>query len=117
MLQRFAHDGFCVQIRVIEQRVGCGVGEIAARADGYKLLIRFDDLTVAGDNQHRILIRNDHQRLQAAHTLIGTPDLRQIDRRSLEISAMLLQLLLEFFCQREGVCHSNPRIRSATVFL
>ena len=49
--QRFAHDVFCAQIGVVQQRLGGGVGIGAAGADGDDALLGFEHVAIAGDDE------------------------------------------------------------------
>src|SRR5215469_10071422 len=89
------------ELRALEERPRGGECVLSAGADGRDVMVRFDHVAVAGNDQQLVLIANQEQRLEAAQVAVRAPVLRQLDRRACEV-AVLLELTLEALEQREG---------------
>ena len=61
------------------------------------------EIARARQQEHRRLVEHDEHRLEPPQRAIGTPVLRELDRRALEVAAILLQLRLEAREQRERI--------------
>ena len=93
------------QVGVLHQGPGGRQGVITAGADGHHAPVGVDDLARAGENQQRVLVRDDHLRFQLAHGLVATPHLGDGHSSPLQVAAALGQLFLKLLAQGEGVRH------------
>jgi hypothetical protein len=67
----------------------------ASRSNRHDPIVRLDEIAVAGQEVGRLPVHYDEHGLQTAQDAIGTPILRELDGRALEIAAILLQFGLE----------------------
>ena len=103
---RIASRAICVggELGVAQQRARRGEGEVAAGADREQsVLVRLEQVAVAGDQEASLAVGDDHQRLELAQGAIGAPVLGQLDDRALEVARELLELGLEAGEQRQRV--------------
>ena len=66
-------------------------------------MLRLDDITRAGKQQHGVPVGDDHHRLQPAQGAVGAPVLGHLHRGAHQLATVALQLALEALEQREGV--------------
>ena len=88
---------------IVGQRLRRGERIIAARADRGDPALGLEHVAVAGQDQHRLGIGDDHHRLEVAEVFVGPPVLGQLDRGAQQLAAMRFQFLLEPLEQGEGV--------------
>lgn len=101
-----AYDLHSRQLGVVQQSAGSRFGEVATRAYGNEPTFRFDDITIAGDDQRGVFVGHRQQRLQPTQHAIGTPVLGQFHCSTRQLTRMRIQLRLEPFKQREGICRT-----------
>lgn len=75
----------------------------AARADSHHPLVGFDDVPVAGDDQHFFPVRHDHHRVELSEDAVRAPLLGEFDGRPSEVPPVGLQLGFEAVLKRLGV--------------
>ena len=92
-----------VERRVPHERARRGEREVAAGADGADAVLGLDHVAGAGDDERRLAVGHDEQRLEPAEQAVGAPVLRQLDRGAPQVAVHLLQLRLEALEQRERV--------------
>src|SRR5690606_16764201 len=91
------------QLGVFQQGGGRGLGVGTARADGNQVVLRFDHVTVAGDDQRRVLVGHGEQGLKATQGAIGAPVFRQFNGGAHQLALVFFQLRFEALEQGEGV--------------
>ena len=92
-----------VEIGVGGERLGGGERVGSARSDRDDAIVGLDQVAVARQQERRGLVEHDEHRLEPAQDAIGAPVLRQLDRRALQVAAVLLELGLETGEEREGI--------------
>jgi hypothetical protein len=86
-----------------QQRLGCRRGVRGAGANRRDAIVRFDHISFARKHQDRFAIPDDELRFQAAQVAIGTPLLRQLDRRPPQVAIGAFQLRLELGEERQRI--------------
>ena len=89
--------------RVARQGARGGQGVGAAAAHGQQAVVGRDDVAGAGEQEGGLAVGHDQEGLQAAQHAVGAPLLGQLDRRALEVAAVLLDLGLELREEGHGV--------------
>src|SRR5688572_14174676 len=100
--ERLLDDRARVELRVLVERLRCGLRVRAAGADAEKIVLGLDDVAGARDQQRVFLVGDDKERLEPAQHAVRAPILRELDRRAHEIT-VLRELGLEELEQRERV--------------
>ena len=100
---------------VPRQRLGRGLRERAAGADADDALVRLDQIAGARQQEHRFLVEHDQHRFEPAQRAIGAPVLGELDRRALEVAAILLELGFEPREQRERIGRRSGKAREDVV--
>ena len=85
------------------QRLGGGQRERPARSDRHDPVVGLDEVAVARQQKRRRLVEHDQHRFEAPQDAIGPPVLGQLDRRALEVAAILLELRFEAREQSERI--------------
>ena len=102
-LEGLLDNALGVELGVLQQGDGGGLGEVAAAADGDEIVLRLHHVTVAGDDEGFVLVGDGQQRLEAAQGAIGAPVLGQRHGGALQVALMGLQFGFEALEQGEGV--------------
>jgi hypothetical protein len=63
-----------------------------ARPDANDAVRRLEHVAAAGDLERRVLVGDNHGRLERAQVLVGTPHLGHLDARALELARVQLHL-------------------------
>ena len=78
-------------------------GRRAPAAHGHEAVVGGDDVAGAGEQEAVLVVRHHQEGLEAAQHAIGAPVLGELDRRALEVAAVLLELRLEPGEEGQGV--------------
>ena len=92
---RLPGDGRRVEVRVLDERAGGGQRVGAAAAHRHQPVVGLDHVARAGEQERATAVNHHQERLQAAQDAVGAPLLGQLDRRPLQVAAVLLELGLE----------------------
>jgi hypothetical protein len=96
-------DRFGIELGVLEQRPRSGLRVRASRTDCDNAVLGLEHIARSGNDQRSARIGNREHRFQPAQNAVGTPVLRQLDRGTLQLPLMLIELGLEALEQRECI--------------
>src|SRR5215831_8873914 len=101
-VERALDDAARVELGALEQSARRGERVLAARADRSHIVLGLDHIAIARDQEEFLRVPDQQQRLEAPQIAIGAPVLGELDRGTCHV-AILLELSLEAFEQREGI--------------
>src|SRR5215208_822146 len=97
------------QVCILNQCTRGGQRIRAAGANRQHAFIRRDHITIAGKKKRVLLISDDQQRLEVTQHLVCTPFLAELNRGTLKISMILLELALEPRQKRERIASCSRK--------
>src|SRR5215212_2000449 len=97
------------QVCILNQGTRGGQRVRAAGANRQHAFIRRDHITIARKKKRVLLISDDQQRLEVTQHLVCTPFLAELNRGTLKIAMILLELALESRQKRERIASCSRK--------